>query len=160
MVEILTAPGYTWVWTSGGCTAWNGRLGMPGQRESHGTRGARPRDGAEILCMLGDGERDYGYERACLYGWHKIQNKIQHNMTWKPEASGSPTLQEVGDVLQLRDVVLPVPAVLLQQGKDAVVFPAGMCWVQGLQLLEHLSPCVLLLLRVLHPGDHLTTAHR
>jgi len=67
------------------------------------------------------------------------------------------TLQEAGHVLQLRDVVLPVAAVLLQQGEDAVVFVAGVSRVQGLQLLEHRPPRQLLRLRVLHLGDDLAT---
>lgn len=67
------------------------------------------------------------------------------------------TLQEFGDVLQLRDVVLPVAAVFLQQGEDPVVLSAGVSRVQSLQLLEHRAPCGLLLLCVLHSGDDLAT---
>lgn len=67
------------------------------------------------------------------------------------------TLQEAGHVLQLRDVVRLVAAVLLQQGEDPVVFAAGVGRVQGLQLHEHLPPRGPLLLRVLHPRDGLAT---
>ena len=73
------------------------------------------------------------------------------------ELRRSRTLQEAGDLLQLGDVVLPVAAVLLQQGEDAVVLAAGVGGVQRLQLLEDGSPGGLLLRRVLHLGDHLAT---
>ena len=66
-------------------------------------------------------------------------------------------MQEAGDLLQLGDVVLPVAAVLLQQGEHAVVLAAGVGRVQRLQLLEDGSPGGLLLRRVLHLGDHLAT---
>lgn len=65
------------------------------------------------------------------------------------------TLQEAGHVLQLRDVVLPVAAVFLQQGEDPVVLTTSVSRIQSLQLLEHCAPCGLFLLRVLHPGDGL-----
>lgn len=68
------------------------------------------------------------------------------------------TLEEAGNVLQLRDVVLLVAAVFLQQGEDAVVLAAGVSRVQGLQLPEHFAPRGLLVLRVLHPWDGLATA--
>lgn len=67
------------------------------------------------------------------------------------------TLQEAGHVLQLRDVVLPVAAVFLQQGEDPVVLTTSVSRVKSLQLLEHRAPCGLFLLRVLHPGDGLAT---
>lgn len=67
------------------------------------------------------------------------------------------TLQEAGDVLELRDIVWPVAAVFLQQGEDAVVFTAGMSRVQSLQLPEHRAPGGLLLLCVLHHGNGLAT---
>lgn len=67
------------------------------------------------------------------------------------------TLQEAGHVLQLRDVVWLVAAVLLQQGEDPVVFAAGVARVEGLQLGEHLPPRSSLLLRVIHPRNGLAT---
>lgn len=70
------------------------------------------------------------------------------------------TLEEVGDVVELRDVVLTVAAVPLQQRENAVVLAARVSGIQGLQLPEHSSPCDLLLLRVLHTRDRLTTADR
>lgn len=70
------------------------------------------------------------------------------------------TLQEVGDILKLRDVVLAVAAVLFQQGEDAVVLVACMSRVQGLELPKHSSPCCLLLFCVLHKWDLLTTVDR
>lgn len=42
------------------------------------------------------------------------------------------TLEESRHVLQLRDVVLLVAAVFLQQGENAVVLAAGVSRVQGL----------------------------
>ena len=44
------------------------------------------------------------------------------------------TLEEVRDVLQLRDVVCRVAAVLLQQGEHMVVLVAGVGAVQPLQV--------------------------
>ena len=44
------------------------------------------------------------------------------------------TLKEVRDVLQLRDVVCRVAAVLLQQGEHMVVLVAGVGAVQPLQV--------------------------
>lgn len=70
------------------------------------------------------------------------------------------TLQEVGDVLELRDVVLTVAAVLLQQREDAVVLTARVSGIQGLQLLEYDSPGGLLRLCVLHTWDWLTAVDR
>lgn len=70
------------------------------------------------------------------------------------------TLQEVGDFLKLRDVVLAVAAVLLEQREDVVVFTTGMSGIQGLQLPEHGSPCGLLLLRVLNMWDRLTAVDK
>lgn len=70
------------------------------------------------------------------------------------------TLQEDGDVLELRDVVLAVAAVLLQQREDAVVLATRVSGIQGLQLPEHSSPCGFLLRRVLHTWDRLTTVDR
>lgn len=70
------------------------------------------------------------------------------------------TLQEAGHVLQLRDVVLLVAAVFLQQGEDAVVLAAGVSRVQGLELPEHSPPRGLLVLRVLHQWDGLAPAAR
>lgn len=67
------------------------------------------------------------------------------------------TLEEARHVLQLRDVVLLVAAVFLQQGEDAVVLAAGVGRVQGLQLAEHFAPRGLFVCRVLHTRDRLTT---
>lgn len=70
------------------------------------------------------------------------------------------TLKETGHVLQLRDVVLLVAAVFLQQGENAVVLAAGVRRVQGLQLPEHFAPRGLLVLRVLHLWDRLPAARK
>lgn len=66
------------------------------------------------------------------------------------------TVQEVGDLLELGDVVLTVAAVLLQQWEDTVVLATRVSGIQGLQLPEDDPPCGLLLLRVLHKWDRLT----
>ena len=60
-------------------------------------------------------------------------------------------------MLQLRDVVLGVPAVLLEQGEHVVVLVAGVGLVQPLQIAVDRPPGGLLLVRVLDLGYGLAT---
>ena len=50
------------------------------------------------------------------------------------------TFEEVGDVLQLRDVVLPVAAVVDEEREDVVELPTGVRRVQLRQLPEDGAP--------------------
>ena len=63
------------------------------------------------------------------------------------------TLEEARDVLQLGDVVLPVVAVLGQQGEVLQVLSAGVARVQFVELSEHHPPRANLLLRELDARD-------
>ena len=60
-------------------------------------------------------------------------------------------------MLKLRDVVLGVSAVLLQQGEHVVVLVAGVSLVQPLEVAVDRPPGGLLLVSVLHLGDRLAT---
>ena len=60
-------------------------------------------------------------------------------------------------MLKLRDVVLGVPAVLLEQGEHVVVLVAGVGLVQSLQIAVDRPPGGLLLVRVLDLGYGLAT---
>ena len=60
-------------------------------------------------------------------------------------------------MLQLGDVVLGISAVLLEQGEHVVVLVAGVGLVQPLEVAVDRLPGGLLLVRVLHLGDGLTT---
>ena len=62
-------------------------------------------------------------------------------------------MKEIGDVLELRDVVLPVAAVFNQEREDVIEFPAGVSRVQLGQLIVDDAPRGHLLLGVLHPRD-------
>lgn len=77
-----------------------------------------------------------------------------------PSSMARLTLQEARHVLQLRDVVLPVAAVSLQQGEDPVVLAAGVGRVQSLQLLEDDPPRFFFRLGVLHPGNGLAAGRK
>lgn len=50
--RVLTVLVCSGVWTSGGCTVWNGTHGTPGPPGSHGTTASRPPDAAWIPCNL------------------------------------------------------------------------------------------------------------
>lgn len=63
------------------------------------------------------------------------------------------TLQKVGDVLQLRNVVLAKTTVLHHQWEDVVVLLAGVRWKELGQILEDRSPCGRLLFGVFHPRN-------
>jgi len=65
------------------------------------------------------------------------------------------TLQEVGDVLQLGDVVGRVAAVLLEEGEDVVLLAAGVGRIERPQLVVDDAPGLDLLLCVLHSGQRL-----
>lgn len=67
------------------------------------------------------------------------------------------TLQELGYIFQLGDVVFAEPAVLFQKWEDVVVLVAGVRFIQGLQGPEHCPPGRLLFLCVVHPRDGLPT---
>ena len=60
-------------------------------------------------------------------------------------------------MLKLRDVVLGVAAVLLQQGEHVVVLVAGVGLVQPLEVAVDRPPSRFLLVCVFHLGDRLTT---
>jgi hypothetical protein len=66
------------------------------------------------------------------------------------------TVEEVGNVLQLRNVVLPVAAVLDEQREHVIELTARVSRVQCGQLPVHCAPRLDLVLRVLHPRDRLT----
>jgi len=72
------------------------------------------------------------------------------------QAESSAVLQEFGDILQLRDVVLVVAAVVLQEGKDVVEFAAGVSLVQRGQVDEDFAPRRHFRLRVRHAGHRRT----
>ena len=63
-------------------------------------------------------------------------------------------------MLQLRDIVFGVSAVLLEQREHVVVLVAGVGLVQPLEVAVDRLPGGLLLVRVLHLGDGLTTEYR
>lgn len=67
------------------------------------------------------------------------------------------TSEEERDVLQLRDVVLPVAAVFGEQRQVLQVLSAGVSWVQFGEFSEDHAPGPGLLWGVLHPGDGLST---
>jgi len=48
-----------------------------------------------------------------------------------PDGEAGAVAEEVGDVLELWDVVLPEAAVLNEQWEDVVVLSAGVLWVHG-----------------------------
>lgn len=70
------------------------------------------------------------------------------------------TFEEVGDVLQLGDVVLPVATVFDEQREDVVVLLAGVGLVQPRKIAEHGAPRGGFLLGVLHPRDLLVAGER
>ena len=65
----------------------------------------------------------------------------------------SRTLEEARDVLELWDVVLPVVAVLGQQGEVLQVLSAGVAGVQFVELSEHHPPRANLLFCELNTRD-------
>ena len=67
------------------------------------------------------------------------------------------TLEEVRNSLQLRDFILIIAAVLLQQRKDVVVLVAGVALVESLQVVEDSSPGRLLFRCVLNAWYLLST---
>ena len=60
------------------------------------------------------------------------------------------TFQEIGNSLKLGDLILIVPAVLLQQREHVVVLVAGVALVESLEVVEDSSPGGLLLSGVLN----------
>lgn len=107
---------------------------------------------------------DSQYVQQIQSWWYKSLGngtfKLKFGLMFLQTLVQSLTLQEVGDVFELRDVVLAVAAVLLQQREDTVVLVTRVRGIQRFQLPEHSSPCGLLLLRVLHIWDRLTTVDR
>ena len=69
------------------------------------------------------------------------------------------TLEEVGDVLQLGDVVLAVAALAFQQRQDVDVLAAGQFGQEAHQLFVDDAPRLALLGRVLDARDRLATVH-
>lgn len=67
------------------------------------------------------------------------------------------TFQKHGDIFQLRHVVLPIAAVLGQQGEVFQVLSASMSRVESGELPEDNTPSFSFFFRVLHPGDGLAT---
>ena len=60
-------------------------------------------------------------------------------------------------MLKLRNIILRVSAVLLQQGEHVVVFVARVGLVESLQVAVDSPPGPLLLVRVLNQGNLLST---
>jgi len=76
------------------------------------------------------------------------------------QRKASAILQEPGDIIQLRDLLGAVTAVLDQQGEDVLVLAASMGREHACQLVEDRSPGVDLNLRVVDARDALTTEHK
>lgn len=68
-------------------------------------------------------------------------------------------MKEVGDILQLGDVVGAVAAVLLQKGQDVVELGTRVLRIESRQLGVDNTPSGDLLLRVFHSGNLLSTQH-
>lgn len=73
---------------------------------------------------------------------------------WKP------TPEEAWDIFQLRDVVLPKFTVFGEQWQVLQVLPAGVGWVQLVELPVHDSPSLHFLLCELDARDRIPTATR
>lgn len=68
------------------------------------------------------------------------------------------TSEEVGDVLELGDVVLSEATVLDEEREDVVMLPARVLGKQLGQLAEHLAPGLGLLLGVIHVWEGLAAS--
>lgn len=70
------------------------------------------------------------------------------------------TFEEAGDILQLRDVILPTFTVFGQQWQILQVFPAGVGGVQLVQLPVHNTPSLHFLLCELNIRDGIPTGEK
>jgi hypothetical protein len=67
------------------------------------------------------------------------------------------TFQEVGYILQLRNVVFPVATILYEQREDFIVFSTCVLFVQHRQVPEHLAPGRYLFSSVIDTRDFFST---
>jgi hypothetical protein len=70
-----------------------------------------------------------------------------------PKGESCGVLQEIRNVLQLRNVVSSVATVLNEQGENVVMLFASVGWIQFRYLVENLPPSFSFLWSIINPWD-------
>lgn len=123
-----------------------------------------------VLRRMEDTEREAGKE---ITWWQQTSHRSQcesSTVCWKKSQIANVsnaatttlslvmelTFQEIRNVLQLRNVVFAIAAILDQQREHVVMLAARMCLVQLCNVAEHNAPCIRFLLRVFHVRQYLS----
>jgi len=67
------------------------------------------------------------------------------------------TFQEVGNIFKLRYIVFSIAAILNEQRKNVIVFPASVLRIKFRQIFEDYVPRSYFFERIFHPWDRLST---